>query len=395
MYYLTVLSTFGSYATHLAIPMENMFYGKREEEICEKLKIISDIFATKLNYIPDYKSRRTKYLQRTVFLFVFDIALAYTSVFVTLRDLDDLDPSDGMVMIGIVILRVRWCQIALFLDVISDFLYDLHTLLKQQQIQSLQGFNDCRRNELSCQRIQYFRDIYSNIWHITTLFSDCFGWSLIAFLIKVELELINGAYWFYINLRLHESISLNIGEILLFWKHYINLFYFLNFSDIFLFNSSLVVVFCYFCLAAERCQNMGKAVSKALHKQSNFHDSHYQRHIRLFSLQLKQLPIKMMIKELFVFNYTMLKSVGWKQEQKTYDLLLNKINVCAFIIHIHFLFFFWFLDGVPYVHICGHSNSIPNCRWKCLAGQKSTINFDVKWIGFKLLSNPIFQLTQN
>lgn len=216
MYYVNTLSTFGSYATHLAIPLENLFYGKQEKEICKKFQIISDIFTTKLNYIPDYKTRRIKYMYRTVLLFVFDILLAYASVFATLPDSDDdytsfLQPT---VMIGIIILRVRWCQIALFLNVIADTLCDLQVLLKQQQMQSIIETNNQLRNKLIRQRIQCFRDIYSNIWLITTLMSDCFGWSLIAFLIKVTLELINGAYWFYINLRLNHSIGYNIGEIM-------------------------------------------------------------------------------------------------------------------------------------------------------------------------------------
>lgn len=214
MYYVNTLNTFCSYATHLAIPFENLFYGKRENEICKKLKQINDTFATKLNYIPDYKARRNRYLYRPILIFVFDILLAYASVFVILPESDEEDASyvQPTVMIGIIILRVRWCQVALFLDVIADTLRDLQVLLKQQQLQSIKDTNNPLQNKFTRQRIQYFRDIYSNIWLITILMSDCFGWTLIAFLIKVTLELIKGAYWFYINTRVNESITLNIGE---------------------------------------------------------------------------------------------------------------------------------------------------------------------------------------
>lgn len=213
MYFVNALSIFGSYVTHLIIPLENVFCGKHEDEICEKLKTIADIFATKLNFIPDYKSKRTKYLQQTVLLFVFVILFVFASAFTSLPELyHDKFFMQPTMIFGTVILRVRWCQIALFFRMIGDTLHDLQALLKQHQIQSFQWSHDRRRNEFVCQRIQYFRDIYSNIWHITTLISDCFGWSLISFLIKIELELIIGAYWFYINLQLHESMGLNLRE---------------------------------------------------------------------------------------------------------------------------------------------------------------------------------------
>lgn len=54
----------------------------------------------------------------------------------------------------------------------------------------------------------------------------------------------------------------------------------------------------------------GKSVAKALHMHSNCLDSDYQRLVRLFSLQLQALPIKITIKELFTLNHALLKTVS-------------------------------------------------------------------------------------
>lgn len=54
----------------------------------------------------------------------------------------------------------------------------------------------------------------------------------------------------------------------------------------------------------------GKAVTKALHTPSNYHDQHYQRFIRIFSLQIKDQPIKITMKQMFTFNNALLKSVS-------------------------------------------------------------------------------------
>lgn len=53
----------------------------------------------------------------------------------------------------------------------------------------------------------------------------------------------------------------------------------------------------------------GKGVAKALHTPSNYQDRNYQRFIRIFSLQLRKQPIQLTMKEMFTFNYALLKSV--------------------------------------------------------------------------------------
>lgn len=58
------------------------------------------------------------------------------------------------------------------------------------------------------------------------------------------------------------------------------------------------------------CLFQGKAISKSLHTQSNCNDSSYQRFIRIFSLQIKEQPIEITMKQMFTFNYVLLKSVS-------------------------------------------------------------------------------------
>lgn len=50
-------------------------------------------------------------------------------------------------------------------------------------------------------------------------------------------------------------------------------------------------------------------MSRALHMQSNYNDQNYQRFIRIFSLHMKQQPIKITMKQMFTFNYGLFKSV--------------------------------------------------------------------------------------
>lgn len=60
--------------------------------------------------------------------------------------------------------------------------------------------------------------------------------------------------------------------------------------------------------------SQGGAMSKALHTPSNYRDQNYQRFIRIFSLHMKEQPIQITMKQMFTFNYALLKSVGLHNE---------------------------------------------------------------------------------
>lgn len=56
-------------------------------------------------------------------------------------------------------------------------------------------------------------------------------------------------------------------------------------------------------------RTQGRGVARALHTPSNYQDQNYQRFIRIYSLQLRKQPIQIKMKEMFTFNYALLKSV--------------------------------------------------------------------------------------
>lgn len=213
MFYVNCLSIFGTFATHTTTHLETLLSGKRENDIHQKLKKINEIFATKLNYIIDYKARRIRYIRKTVTVFVFAWLLSLCSSLIKVPISNhDKYFNQPILILAVTVIRSRGCHIALVLNTISDILKDLQYLLRQQQINSLQrpgspaGVNYKREN------LRDLREIYSNVWYIKTRMSDCFGWSLITFLIEFSIEVINSSYWVYINLNLYGSNSLNIRK---------------------------------------------------------------------------------------------------------------------------------------------------------------------------------------
>lgn len=75
----------------------------------------------------------------------------------------------------------------------------------------------------------------------------------------------------------------------------------------------------------------GTAVTRSLHTPSNYHDSNYQRYIRIFSLQLKEQPIKITMKQMFAFNHSLLKSVSFNKKSFG-EIEVNKLKKKVLIV---------------------------------------------------------------
>lgn len=213
MFYINCLSIFGTFATHITTHLETLFSGRRENEIHQKLKKINDIFATKLNYIIDYKARRIRYVRKTVSVFVFAWLLSAGSSLIRVPiSKHDKYFNQPILILAVIIIRSRGCHIALLLSTIADILKDLQFLLREQQIKSHQRLGSSSGISYTRENIRYLREIYLNVWLVKTMMSDVFGWSLITFLIEFSIEVINSSYWVYINLNLYGSNSLNIRK---------------------------------------------------------------------------------------------------------------------------------------------------------------------------------------
>lgn len=212
MYYVNAFSVFGAYVTNITIHLENVFCGKREVEICERFQAISDIFEIRLNYAMKYKSWRAKYLRICGFFLLITLMASITSFSKLPHFFNDKYFMTPVMVIGTIITRARWCQIALYLNILGDILYHLQLSLKQHQLRSRSNPSDEQLHSFVRENICYFREIYSHCCAIVTMMSEYFGWSLIALIIKTTLESINGSYWLYVNQNTFDSAQLKIRK---------------------------------------------------------------------------------------------------------------------------------------------------------------------------------------
>lgn len=210
MFYVNFISVAGNFITHTVAHFEPFFSRKDEQEIYRRLNEINEIFALKLNYVTDFNAIKKKFIRGTMTFFVFAATISFGYSFFS------LPTEDNTVFLfllnralAVVIIRARRMQAAFLINSLTNILTDLQLLLKRQQ----EGYRLHSTNQLSSyssENIRYLRDIYSNVWLIKNLISNCFGWSFITFLLEFSFDLINSSYWTYINIKIYASRNMII-----------------------------------------------------------------------------------------------------------------------------------------------------------------------------------------
>lgn len=124
------------------------------------------MFGKNLNYPIKYRDRQAQYI-RVVGIFILVFLLTSATSFSELPDIySDKFFMNPLMIIGTIMNRARWCQIALFLNMLADNLNNLQIALKQHQIRNDRFSVEQRRIDsiFECKKICDFRDIYSNCW---------------------------------------------------------------------------------------------------------------------------------------------------------------------------------------------------------------------------------------
>lgn len=230
MVYVNSASVIGSFVTHTVSHLEPLFSRKDEDKIYRKLNDINETFATKLNYVTDFKIIRRKFIWHTMVFFIFSASVSFINSIYSMPMTHTFDQVMYIItrLLACIISRARKCQIAFHINMMSNILLDLQILLKRQQKNYRP--NSAQLTESSCDNIRYLRDIYSNVWLLRNLISNCFGWSFIAFLMEFVFDVINSSYWLYMNVKIYESTRMIIRKIFFQFQ-----FILVNLLNIFLF----------------------------------------------------------------------------------------------------------------------------------------------------------------
>lgn len=188
----------GCFIHQITILIEAFLNGKNERKLHKTLLEIQIIFQKELNYPIDVDAMHKKFHRNLIPFFIVlacwrfgEIAHSIVNhnkyVFVVVR------------IFNIIVECSRHLYIAVVLIILGDISNHLDVSLSKTK----DKLND---------RIRYYRQIYSKMGILMDLISDCFGWTLLALLMRSAFDLINLVYYTYILFIVLIDRELGAGE---------------------------------------------------------------------------------------------------------------------------------------------------------------------------------------
>lgn len=203
--YVDIGTRFIQTAFFLFIPIEMFCMRRTELKIFETLQCIDDILR-KLNHYIDYGIHRRRQWRETL-LFFTGMALVVISSLCAILTAINLETILSILNFFhiFIVTRLRVFQFGFFINALCNLLGELKILMLRQQ-------HRIKYNSASWKDIQCARKIYSRVWLLKTLIGDYFGYSMILFVVDSAWQLINSAYWIYLNSDSIESNFLYIRK---------------------------------------------------------------------------------------------------------------------------------------------------------------------------------------
>lgn len=254
MCYTSIASIFCHTFVHVIIHLEPFFTKDSQVEIYRRFREIEETFAVKLNHITDFDAIR-KRLAFSIFIYysAFELWILASSIYYPPADTNlFLYAFTRFLMTSVNI--ARRCQIFIHIHYTTNILMNLKVLLVQQH----QTYRINSDESTSYKRIQYLRDIYSNVWLIMKLFDRCFGWTLVTFLIEFTIDLINSSYQVYFNIKIYHSIHKTIRNYLMnsWWLRFGICFMGIHFISGTTFYQIMVILhFWFLWMVADQCES--------------------------------------------------------------------------------------------------------------------------------------------
>lgn len=192
----------------MMISLETYFKRNKEQQLFETLQCIDKIFKKKLKHDIDYRAQRRRQMRNICIYFTVITTIIISSLSINIS----IARVNVRTFLGIlffayvfVLSRMRVFQIALLVNAVGDLLAELEISMRRQQQRT--KYNPARWKD-----VQYCRKIYSKIWHLSTLISDCFGYSMVLFVANSTVQIIGAAYWNYLNIDSINSSIVHLSE---------------------------------------------------------------------------------------------------------------------------------------------------------------------------------------
>lgn len=218
---LFIYVNYSEFVTNLGCQLithvESFIKRHKYANLIKELYTIDANFKKQLNYLVDYKQSQKYYMWIVwgYFLLILLLLACSSLIYSPGYNLDHFEVLCGSILYLCVMLvvRLRILQINMFIRYFGDLQAHLNcVLVKQQQANGWYG------KRVNCNGSLLFEcnHIYTHIWHLTNIFGDCFGWSMVGTCIQSLVDIMNAIYWSFINMDTINSDEFTISKIICF-----------------------------------------------------------------------------------------------------------------------------------------------------------------------------------
>lgn len=212
-------------AAHLILHFESIAKRNKHQELLENLCEINEEFQNRLSLQIDLQRLRKRFLWRQGGLFVLIFATLFGSCFYFTPgySFDECAKMVGQLlyMYVMLVVRTRCLQIDTFIRFVGDMHENLNGIIARVQRKSTM-FG--KRMEMDGEALLECNYIYLNVWCVTTLISDCFGWSMVGITVQSFVDIMNTLYWIFINIDSVQSDDFTLSKryFILYFFHFIS-----------------------------------------------------------------------------------------------------------------------------------------------------------------------------
>lgn len=186
---------------HLIILIESNITTGDQQILFITLSRLTETFHKNFEYKIRFHS-----LQMKCFKKIWLVTLStFFTIYISSSTFDDFWTFFGRSVFSMVAVRLRFIQISIFVDTLTEYFHHLSVVLTRMLEQASNA------GDIS-QKLLIVQDVYGNLIESNQLIEKIFRWSITAIIVQNFADMMNQCYWTFINIYYLGSVTFGISK---------------------------------------------------------------------------------------------------------------------------------------------------------------------------------------
>ncbi|XP_055845239.1 putative gustatory receptor 39b [Episyrphus balteatus] len=279
---------------HITTVLESLLKRKEHESFFGRLQELEDIFRLKLQHRIQVGFYRKKLLWKySILSILIVVSLTAYIYIISVRDYQGYFWSASL---SVIVARIRFIQVSIYVDLISFQFDSMNLLLKQITKSRIQHKNRILEEDYdlidNTERIFVLKLIYTKLNDLVICLNEAFGWSILTLTVYFSLDLTCNIYWLFLT---WEALLVSYSA----YESYTTIFPI----------GLLLFLLSYTCSMCSNKSDVSKTLVHQMLVDSTLDQTNYL--LDAFLLQIYNQPIGFHAKRFFYINLKLLTSVSF------------------------------------------------------------------------------------